>query len=163
MINKNKRYQKGLTMDEVFPKMNGQCACGCGEILVGKRSKWASDHCRDNAFIEFSIIKGNTKIIRHEIFIRDKGFCHNCGQYDINWQVDHITPVKNGGSGCHIDKLQTLCLDCHKIKTYILFHQREISSHAAMTCCIRRLCDLGADSSWFLNISCEKHMVKSET
>jgi hypothetical protein len=160
-MNRNLRYQKGLTMNYLFPKLYGKCACRCGRELTGKRSKWASDFCRDKAFIKFAIIKGDSKIIRNEVFKRDEGFCSICGQYDINWQADHIIPVKNGGGGFDLRNFQTLCLDCHKAKTYKLSHHKAISSQAAKTRCILLACEPGADSSCFLKISYEKHIVRS--
>lgn len=33
------------------------------------------------------------------------------------YQVDHITPVAEGGGGCGLSNLQTLCTSCHKAKT----------------------------------------------
>ena len=39
------------------------------------------------------------------------------------WQVDHITPVAEGGGSCGLDNFRTLCTPCHKIETDRL-HQR---------------------------------------
>uniref|UniRef100_UPI00398E8020 DNA annealing helicase and endonuclease ZRANB3 isoform X2 n=1 Tax=Pristiophorus japonicus TaxID=55135 RepID=UPI00398E8020 len=33
------------------------------------------------------------------------------------WQVDHITPVYDGGGQCSLENLQTLCTVCHKERT----------------------------------------------
>lgn len=125
------RYQKGLTVEHLFPKNNGVCACGCGSELTGRKTKWASNECAYNAFVSFAIVKGDTSVIRSELLKIDKGFCRNCGVYDGQWQADHIKPVHKGGGACHIDNLQTLCTDCHKEKTYNESHLSEISSQAA--------------------------------
>ena len=107
MIELNLRYQKGLTLNDLYPKLDYYCACGCGRKLLGKRIKWATDECRYNSFINFAIIKGNNKIIREELFKRDEGFCHICGQYDDHWQADHITSVIKNGGACDLTNFQT--------------------------------------------------------
>ena len=33
------------------------------------------------------------------------------------WQADHIVPVIEGGGGCDLGNLQTLCTPCHRIET----------------------------------------------
>ena len=48
--------------------------------------------------------------------------CIQSNQSDF-WQVDHITPVAEGGGSCGLDNLRTLCTPCHKIETDRL-HQR---------------------------------------
>ncbi|MCG8436406.1 MAG: HNH endonuclease, partial [Gammaproteobacteria bacterium] len=30
------------------------------------------------------------------------------------WEMDHIVPVSDGGGGCGLDNLRTLCIPCHK-------------------------------------------------
>lgn len=30
------------------------------------------------------------------------------------WDIDHVTPVHEGGGSCGLDGLRTLCLDCHR-------------------------------------------------
>jgi len=153
MINHYQRYQAGLTLNDVFPNIAGYCACGCGRILTGKRRKWATDNCRENAFLHFSIIKGDNEIIRKEVFNRDNGFCYHCGQFDNKWQVDHIVPVSKGGGGCGLDNLQTLCNECHVIKHYRVSHHRAISSQAASSLCRRRLYEIGDGVSLSLKTS----------
>ena len=155
------RYQTGLTFSCFFPVMDGKCACGCGRDLPKGRMKWASDKCRDEAYVRFSIIKGNTQVIREVLFSRDGGYCSSCGQYDPYWQADHIKPVSKGGGASELSNFQTLCWDCHKEKTYNLSHQRAISSHAFSTLCIRRLYAPGEDSICSLKMSKEKHILRS--
>lgn len=36
------------------------------------------------------------------------------------WQADHIVPVVEGGGGCGLDNLRTLCLWCHRRETKAL-------------------------------------------
>lgn len=33
------------------------------------------------------------------------------------WQADHIKAVSEGGGGCGLDNLQTLCTPCHRVET----------------------------------------------
>lgn len=117
MINNFNRYQKGLTLGHLFPKLDGFCACGCGFELISKRKKWFSRACQISALYQFYIIKGDNRAIRKVLFELQEGYCQICGVYDPNWQADHILPVHQGGGACAIDNLQTVCLDCHKLKT----------------------------------------------
>lgn len=132
VINHFNRYQVGLTLNNLYPTINGKCACGCNNDLPENRKKWFSDICRQKSYINFAIVKGDNKIIRDEVFKRDKGFCCKCGVYSKYWQADHIRPVFIGGGACSLYNLQTLCIDCHKEKTtYNLSHHNAISSQAA--------------------------------
>lgn len=36
------------------------------------------------------------------------------------WEMDHIVPVAEGGGGCGLDNLRTLCLKCHRVETTAL-------------------------------------------
>lgn len=122
LIDPYKRYQKGLVVEDIFPtRQDRRCACGCGRILTGRKAKWFSKECMKKALIQFFIIKGDTSVIRSELFKRDKGFCQICGVYDEKWQADHIKSVSEGGSACSLYNFQTLCNDCHKIKTSLLY------------------------------------------
>lgn len=161
MLDKFARYQAGLTFACFYPSKPGKCACGCGRILPRGRMKWASDKCRDEAFVRFSIIKGNGQVIRNELFKRDLGFCNSCGQYDPDWQADHIVPVSEGGGGSGLKNFQTLCSECHKEKTYKVSHQSAISSQAASTCSIRLLYEEGDGSKCLANTSNEMHILRS--
>jgi len=116
-MNPFERIQKELKTHDLFPKIEGYCACGCGEILLGQKKKWFSDICSTNAYIHTAILKGNTSVIRWQLFQKDKGACRNCGEITKNWHADHIFPVFRGGGACGLDNFQTLCVDCHKEKT----------------------------------------------
>jgi hypothetical protein len=120
----NKRYQKGLSLNELFPKIDGLCACGCNTPLTGRQSKWASRECNDKLYNQFAILKGNTSAIRKALFEIEGGFCRSCGVFDEYWEADHIIPVHRGGGWCGLENFQTLCPYCHYIKT-----QNQISSH----------------------------------
>jgi hypothetical protein len=158
VINKYNRYQVGLTLNHLYPTLNGVCACGCGNKLSKNRKKWFSNDCRDKSFINFAIIKGDNSIIRQEIYSRDKGFCRGCGVESNAWEVDHILPVFLGGSACGLSNLQTLCIDCHKQKTFYNFpHHNNISSQAASIRFNRILYPVGQKSMPCLKMSKEMH------
>lgn len=150
-LNRDARYQKGLTVNHLFPKRNDNtCSCGCGVILTGNKRKWASRHCREESVTLFLIIKGDIKIIRRELFKRDKGKCSGCGQFSAEWEADHIIPVFLGGGACLMDNFQTLCLECHNKKTAsysTLSHNKAISLQAASICDQRLLIDTGAGTN----------------
>ena len=40
------------------------------------------------------------------------------------WELDHITPVVEGGADCGLDNLRTLCWSCHKQETAALAGRR---------------------------------------
>lgn len=156
MIENRKRYQVGLTLGEIYPSINGYCACGCGSALNSKQRKWASISCRDNAFNNFSVIKGDSQSIRYQLYSVDQGACRSCGEITEHWQADHIIPVCKGGGGLDINNFQTLCLDCHKEKTYNISHQSAISSQAASIRPSRILYEGGQHCNLSLNTSREK-------
>ncbi len=41
------------------------------------------------------------------------------------WQADHIVPVAEGGGGCGLDNLRTLCTPCHAAETAGLRSRRK--------------------------------------
>ncbi|MVZ65028.1 hypothetical protein GQF61_04135 [Sphingobacterium sp. DK4209] len=121
VLNQYSRYQRGLSMEDLFPKReDNTCACGCGNLLYGRKRKWYSQTCMHNSLTQFQIIKGDTSVIREELFKLDGGFCRSCGVYDEKWQADHILSVSEGGAACSLDNFQTLCSCCHKEKTKAL-------------------------------------------
>ena len=119
-INKFQRYQKKLKLGDLFPqKDKKKCTCGCGKTLTGRKTRWFSKACTKRALLHYWIIKGNTGVIREELFKRDKGICKKCKkrQKASGWFADHILAVCNGGGGCDLSGFQTLCKKCHDRKT----------------------------------------------
>lgn len=146
MVNHFIRYQSGLTLTDLYPIVEGLCACGCGNSLLSKRKKWYSETCRNAAYINFAIIKGDTSVIRRELFLVDGGACRYCGLVTDDWEADHIQSVFNGGGACSFSNFQTLCKDCHKEKTQTLSHHSAISSQAASMLRMRTLNPVGEHS-----------------
>lgn len=112
-----KRVQE-LRFSDMFPiRRDGLCACGCGEALEGRRTRWASDECSRLAVRVYGVYVGRSGAIRSALWDRDQGRCAECGAVTWSWDADHIIPVVQGGGGCWLDNLQTLCVPCHKRKT----------------------------------------------
>jgi 5-methylcytosine-specific restriction endonuclease McrA len=40
------------------------------------------------------------------------------------WEADHIMPVVEGGGGCGLDNIRTLCVPCHRRETAALAARR---------------------------------------
>ena len=56
---------------------------------------------------------------RTRILARDGGVCCECRRLGIGraaQEVDHITPLKRGGTDAD-ENLQSLCIECHAAKT----------------------------------------------
>lgn len=116
-IDPYKRYQKNLSLIQLYPSIKGKCACGCGESLTGRKTRWADpDHVK-YCLVNFGIIKGDVSMIRWQLAIRDKTRCKRCNHKGDPWEADHIFPVYKGGGGCTLENFQTLCYWCHKGKT----------------------------------------------
>lgn len=128
MIDHFKRYQPGLTLNDLYPKIDGYCACGCNKLLIKPNKKWYSTDCRTNAYYNFAVVKGNNFVIREQLYLKDGGACQCCGVFSDNWQADHILPVYLGGGGLGLSNFQTLCDYCHLLKTHSVGHRKAISS-----------------------------------
>jgi len=111
------RYNKGITINSMFPtREKGRCAY-CQGPLTGRQRRWCGYECERTAVTEFLIVKGDVGTIRRELYKRDDGVCAGCGAENREWEADHITAVVNGGGGCDLSGYQTLCLPCHRKKT----------------------------------------------
>lgn len=121
-IDPYKRYQRHLSLIDLYPTpVDGTCSCGCGTTLTGRQTRWCDpDHVKV-PLQKYSIIKGDASVIRSVLFESDEGFCRNCGTFDEHWEADHILSVSEGGGGCGLDNYQTLCNECHKAKTKLLY------------------------------------------
>ena len=52
---------------------------------------------------------------------------------DDFWQADHIIPVAEGGGGCGLDNLRTLCTTCHRKETQKLNNRLKLSSSGGVS------------------------------
>ena len=62
--------------------------------------------------------------IRRAVMARDRYQCQLCGCVSMAHEVDHVTPLEQGGSN-EMDNLRLTCVECHKGKT-----AREASARA---------------------------------
>lgn len=119
-MDKFRRTQRNLKLEDLFPTKKGICCCGCYTPLTGKQKRWAGPDCNSRAMAIYSVINGSSSSIRSQLSVRDNNVCAGCGlvcENDDEWQADHIIPVHKGGGACNLDNFQTLCIDCHKNKT----------------------------------------------
>lgn len=112
---------------------NNQCPnCGLPESEWTRRTDYTccSKKCTDEYYSSFMVITSWTNL-RHKIFKRDNCTCQKCGKepiaqiFDDGTKIhddsqliaDHIIPIAVGGEQWDPDNIQTLCLECNKIKT----------------------------------------------
>ncbi len=117
-VNVYKRVQANLEFSKLFPsKIDKTCSCGCGLVLSGRRTRWATKTCAAFAAIIWEIIDGRQATIRK--FIKLYNGSWKCVVCNSGRQVklDHTVPVKLGGGGCWLNNYQLLCHNCHVIKT----------------------------------------------
>ncbi|MDE0001741.1 MAG: HNH endonuclease [Rhodospirillaceae bacterium] len=55
--------------------------------------------------------------VRLKVLDRDDYKCCTCGRRGRRLEVDHIVPMDQGGAPLAMENLQTLCVDCHIVKT----------------------------------------------
>jgi len=62
-------------------------------------------------------IRGDTWMaIRRRVLLRDGYQCCDCGRVHASNQIDHDTPLEQGGSNDD-GNLKIRCVDCHAVKT----------------------------------------------
>jgi 5-methylcytosine-specific restriction endonuclease McrA len=62
------------------------------------------------------------------------------------WDMDHVVPVVEGGGGCGLHNLRTLCIPCHRAETRALAARRAEQRHARKTKKPRRSARLQAET-----------------
>ena len=69
-------------------------------------------------------IRGDTWMaIRRRVLLRDGYQCCDCGRVHASNQIDHDTPLEQGGSNDD-DNLKIRCVECHKKKSALESKQR---------------------------------------
>lgn len=115
-------------MEHIFPPNGNICGCGCGKIITGRRTRWATEECQNYAVAVRFILAGSQATIKTYIRKYHGWVCSICGGGDkghemgangtVAWiKIDHIIPVKLGGGACWLSNYQLLCHDCHVPKT----------------------------------------------
>jgi 5-methylcytosine-specific restriction endonuclease McrA len=118
---------------------NGRNLCRWCNLEVPKgRQTFCSEWC-----VEQWRLRTDMSYLRERTFERDRGVCSQCGVDTMSewhhlkrqrgtgrsralakwglrgmtrkslWDADHIVPVVEGGGGCDLDNIRTLCLICH--------------------------------------------------
>lgn len=110
---------------------NRECpACGKPKSEWTRRTDWmcCSKECSDKFYKEEQSIQ-SWEITKKQAFKRDNYTCVWCGKRytlkiygeeiaDTSKLIgDHIIPIAVGGAEFDINNVQTLCIDCNKIKT----------------------------------------------
>lgn len=89
----------------------------CKQPVPPRRFTWCSDAC-----IRAYRLETDWGLIRATIMDRDRYRCVLCGAADPDrgplLQVDHIVELADGGSFHDPANLRTLCIPCHKSKTW---------------------------------------------
>ena len=119
-----KHRSKGflITMPELYKErmLKKECpSCGLPRNEWKRRKDWrcCSVKCT-NEFNKtvFKYVWVNVRILAFE---RDSYTCVKCNikHPDSELIADHIIPISLGGEEYNLDNIQTLCIECHKLKT----------------------------------------------
>lgn len=120
------KRRQNFSIINLFPTIEkGICACGCGEKLIGRQTRWHSEKCQIIPLGVLYIINGDLDYINGlmQCYLPHRCTHCDCENYSMpkNWasgiQVDHILAVQNGGSGAWLGNYQFLCQRCHSVKT----------------------------------------------
>ena len=129
-------YKRILTPIAEKRIANDECpTCGKHKSQWNRRTSWTCccKECTEK-FWEEHDKSVSWQQQRYKALRRDNYTCQKCGnKYAITYkglsgkmleaeedgklQVDHIKPIAIGGDSLDLDNLQTLCVDCHRLKT----------------------------------------------
>lgn len=103
--------------------------CGVHRDLWKRRKDWRCCSCDCTEKFNDQVVHVWANF-RFKVFTRDQYKCLKCSyvapfelsydrkKYDVRFlAADHIVPIAIGGEEYNLKNLQTLCVDCHKIKT----------------------------------------------
>jgi len=98
------RSNPGYAREKVFERDRGVCSrCGLDTEKL-KETLYALRLTSEEAYRQL--------VLAYRIQYR---FGFNLNEHF--WEMDHITPVCQGGGSCGMDNLWTLCLPCHRSKS----------------------------------------------
>lgn len=120
------RNQPAHARFRVLQRDKGVCA-GCGRDCVDLERRitaWVrATHLPDDIPGYRRRMKRAT--LAERFGVRISGHGHRFASIaSSTWQADHIIPVIEGGGGCGLDNLRTLCSCCHKAATRVLATRR---------------------------------------
>lgn len=123
-----KRHQ-GIQVDDLFPKLEGKCACGCDVVprsfKNGSNEKYAKNTCKTFVNDVVSIINNYFQKPSYYITKYYGKKCSECDEKDF-LELDHIVGVKHGGGGSWLSNYRWLCRKHHVHKTNESFgHKRK--------------------------------------
>ena len=98
-----------------------ECA-NCGKQLTGNQIYYCSDDCKAEFYANHpTSVRWND--LRAKALERDRNLCVKCGRPAE--EVDHIKEIWEGGPEFDLDNLQSLCHECHVLKTNESRRKRE--------------------------------------
>lgn len=103
----------------------------CGELATNRgrcpdhqRIPWAD---RDDKASRYGISSGRWRTLKRRVARRDISSCYRCGTTEAELQrddpdadpleLDHITPIAEGGAVEDMDNLGLICTTCHEAKS----------------------------------------------
>ena len=95
------RSDPGYLRDQVFARDSGLCAL-----------------CATDTVRAYAQLKRSRGALRVEALAM-WGLASPAARRSL-WDADHIVPVAEGGGGCDLDNVRTLCLPCHREQTAAL-------------------------------------------
>tara|TARA_B110000238_G_C15956062_1_gene365324 strand:- start:90 stop:548 length:459 start_codon:yes stop_codon:yes gene_type:complete len=96
------RYLRG----HVYKRDRGVCSeCSIDTKDIAKKALCIVDSEKRKEFLKENNISSKRKVWKKK----------NGGGL---WDADHILAVKDGGGQCGLDNIRTLCIPCHKKKTF---------------------------------------------
>ncbi len=98
----------------------GRCV-ECGKGLAGHRTPYCSRTCRWKFHGHYFWDSA-----RSYVMLRDRYTCQICHgrRRARQLDVDHIVEIAAGGAALEYSNLQTVCRDCHRLKTLQFLSQR---------------------------------------
>mmetsp|Transcript_10438 Transcript_10438/g.21657 ORF Transcript_10438/g.21657 Transcript_10438/m.21657 type:complete len:1175 (+) Transcript_10438:84-3608(+) len=111
-------YSSTNIREQLFALECGVCRkCNLNAYALFCRVKALAPSERLNALLNANWKLPSTKISLDRLLASPK-------EQDF-WQADHIVPVAEGGGGCGLDNLRTLCTPCHAAETASLRFRRK--------------------------------------
>lgn len=124
-------WRRNFTDEQKRRIHNRECPnCGKPKVEWNRRTDWlcCSKECSQEFYSDKSTIQ-SWETTKRKAFKRDNYTCVKCGKRFVNTYGneefadtsnligDHIIPIAIGGDEFYVDNVQTLCVDCNKIKT----------------------------------------------
>ena len=121
MVKTREGYKLVVSKTALYRIENGLCpVCEKPKTDWTRRTDWrcCSVECTTRYWTESVLAFGWTDL-RLRAFERDKHKCVKCGKESKAEGLvgDHIIPIALGGEEWDINNVQTLCIDCNRIKT----------------------------------------------